>query len=453
MFFLLGIALLAILPPLLLFGTAKFSKLDTVAHPLRVMAWVLLIAYTFKSLYLVYAIPAGVDFRTGYFTADYIHLGQLMALLGVIFMILGYFAATQLSIRLPSFNLGPLRRFVASFYWPIFALSLFGVAVVFYLKGLHTNLMNLQFTANKFHISEATGTRSSLGFALLGADIIVVYFLYYLTFAKRVIPYSVYVFAVAFVALNFFMSSQRMGVIIIVMGALLVAKTNLFDLRTRQAWIRLITIGLVISVLSVASSIRQERREVGLSELSVTAGIQATIDHAFKGLYAIDPSKLTGIALRHDEYLYGQSFLMFIVAPIPRVLWPDKPNVRIGPYVAQDLLDFRNNSGTPPSAIGEFYINFGWVGIALGMMIFGALLANIRKGYSSAQDKEQGRVKYALAIMVMIYFMIGDFSYAMLFFIKYSFASFICQSYWAQKPKPRIIKKPNIADQMGLNLR
>lgn len=116
----IAIFLLGIIPPLLLFLAVRLDARKPVAHPLKVMGWILLIAYTLKSLYLVYAIPAGLSFRTDYFTADHIPLGQSMVLLAVVFMIMGYFLADQLRLRFPSLRIKGLTPWIAQLYWPIF---------------------------------------------------------------------------------------------------------------------------------------------------------------------------------------------------------------------------------------------------------------------------------------------------------------------------------------------
>ena len=128
--------------------------------------------------------------------------------------------------------------------------------------------------------------------------------------------------------------------------------------------------------------------------------------------------------------MLGESFLMFFVAPIPRVIWSEKPSVRLGPYVAQALLDFNNNSGAPPSAVGEFYINFGISGVILGMFFLGGLLRILFATYLMSSDTKFSRIRYALSIMIIIHFLIGDFTYAILYVFKYGIAMAICERFW-----------------------
>lgn len=78
-----------------------------------------------------------------------------------------------------------------------------------------------------------------------------------------------------------------------------------------------------------------------------------------------------------DGLRYGETFQDLLVALIPRVLYPDKPALSRGTW-------FYSYTGTTadvaPSnlgmtAIGEWYWNFGWFGVIVGMTITGSLLS------------------------------------------------------------------------------
>lgn len=69
-------------------------------------------------------------------------------------------------------------------------------------------------------------------------------------------------------------------------------------------------------------------------------------------------------------YQYGATFLPYVsTMPIPRALWPDKPEVNIGHQFSIQFNDDQNlsKSGTNISIgnVGELYYNFGYIGILL----------------------------------------------------------------------------------------
>lgn len=437
-----SLIVLGVVPPFLLFVAARMDRRGDIAHPLTVIGWTFVAAYGLKSLYLAYAVDAMVPFRTRQQSGDILYIGQLIVLVATIALILGYFTMARKGFRPRARTRQRNVLLWKTVYWAVFALCLAGLAQLFVMKGLHVQLMTLQFTTAKYYVDEVSGEKSSLGFLLMSADVLVVYFLYYIATGGKFLRVTAYTLAIGFVCLTYFLSSQRMGVLNILIGILILSRQSLFNITSKSAVKRLALLAAVIPVLSIASNIREERREVSASELSIAAGLESTANHVFEGFYALDPIKITMIAQSDEDHLLGESFAMFLVAPIPRLIWPEKPSVRLGPYVGQALLDFNNNSGAPPSAIGEFYINFGLPGVVVGMFLVGILLKVVRSTYFLSPDPVFSRVRYALALMIVVHFFIADFSYAVLFVFKYGIGVFICERYWRARLSARSVTAP-----------
>ena len=75
------------------------------------------------------------------------------------------------------------------------------------------------------------------------------------------------------------------------------------------------------------------------------------------------------------EYKYGTTYLYWLVGWIPRVVWPEKPNVSLGPKIKEQIYNLQvRNHGYPPGMIAEAFINFGYPGIIIVMFLFGYLL-------------------------------------------------------------------------------
>ncbi|HTB22789.1 MAG TPA: O-antigen polysaccharide polymerase Wzy [bacterium] len=77
-------------------------------------------------------------------------------------------------------------------------------------------------------------------------------------------------------------------------------------------------------------------------------------------------------------YSNGSTYLSLLTIWIPRAIWPDKPQGNIGNtwahwYGLLDQDDFTTSYNLP--WIVEFYINFGWAGIIVGMFLSGILFA------------------------------------------------------------------------------
>jgi oligosaccharide repeat unit polymerase len=76
-------------------------------------------------------------------------------------------------------------------------------------------------------------------------------------------------------------------------------------------------------------------------------------------------------------YEYGSTYFYFFIALIPYSLWPGKANFETaaGFFAKAFWYDHWFYTGTtiPPSLIGEMFLNFGPIGIVLGMFIFGLI--------------------------------------------------------------------------------
>ena len=75
-------------------------------------------------------------------------------------------------------------------------------------------------------------------------------------------------------------------------------------------------------------------------------------------------------------YLYGEDFALLPFVLVPRVVIPWKPTARSNSYLTEDIIGTYGCS-ISPFPIGEWYLNFGVVGVVLGMLFFGAF----QRGY------------------------------------------------------------------------
>lgn len=70
---------------------------------------------------------------------------------------------------------------------------------------------------------------------------------------------------------------------------------------------------------------------------------------------------------------FGSTFIRPIIMLPPRSLNPGKPaHSTLGAKIT-DLFYNQRGFGIPPTAVGELYWNFGWIGIIVGMTVFGWL--------------------------------------------------------------------------------
>ncbi len=114
--------------------------------------------------------------------------------------------------------------------------------------------------------------------------------------------------------------------------------------------------------------------------------------------------KTAVVEARVPEFLpfqNGSTYIAAVVAPIPRELWSGKPAVRIGPEVGERLfaLDRDGRTGLPPGAPGELFINFGYLGLPLGGLVFGAVQKWVFDAFRRARETDSIRVVYVVVIV------------------------------------------------------
>jgi hypothetical protein len=81
------------------------------------------------------------------------------------------------------------------------------------------------------------------------------------------------------------------------------------------------------------------------------------------------------IATGQVPKLQGETFALALIAPIPRLLWPDKPVVAGSGDVVGDITGrtYTDETSVGVGQVLEFFINFGWTGELLCFIAFGII--------------------------------------------------------------------------------
>ena len=85
--------------------------------------------------------------------------------------------------------------------------------------------------------------------------------------------------------------------------------------------------------------------------------------------------------VEEDGFLEGGTLDYLAVAFVPRALWPEKPTIAKGAWFAlrigqANLMpDGQIVNSINMTIPGELYLNFGWVGVFIGLILFGAVIA------------------------------------------------------------------------------
>ena len=126
-------------------------------------------------------------------------------------------------------------------------------------------------------------------------------------------------------------------------------------------------------------------------------------DYSIENVFAVSL-----VPARHD-YFQESIILQFLVSPVPRFIWPNKPVSEYGPFYAlwRWGVDIRQVGGSVfPGVIGQFYMNWGiWGSIAAGV-IFGILAKIIDKVWQTRWAKAD-MVRFAFAAMFCAWLLVS----------------------------------------------
>lgn len=81
-------------------------------------------------------------------------------------------------------------------------------------------------------------------------------------------------------------------------------------------------------------------------------------------------------------YFDGDAMAPLLIALVPRILWPDKPLIGLGAWFATEIGQGLQTDSWYTNSInmtiqGHLFLDFGWVGMAIGCILVGGLLASL----------------------------------------------------------------------------
>ncbi|TIC79466.1 oligosaccharide repeat unit polymerase [Nocardioides sp. GY 10127] len=198
-----------------------------------------------------------------------------------------------------------------------------------------------------------------------------------------------------------FMWGQR-SIAVIPVAVLLIAspKVTMFGSK-RVPLARMILAG--VSVVSVALSLRYLRDSFtsnGSQSSFSEQNVWRQISQAVNGVY-FDSSLL---AFRDWPKIHmfrqGEDFIAGLLGPVPRLLWPEKPVPNLGVWFRQ-VYEPQALNGWPVGSVGDWYLNFGFLGIVVGGAFSGILIGVLNSNFRNAGSQGINQVAifvYALYI-------------------------------------------------------
>jgi hypothetical protein len=98
------------------------------------------------------------------------------------------------------------------------------------------------------------------------------------------------------------------------------------------------------------------------------------------------------------------------LAFIPRLIWPDKPDVPTGLLFNHEFFHGQWDTYISPSHLGELYWNFGWPGMLVGMSCIGLILGLVARAFNLRDHMSVTRV---LVLLATVYYLCWGFEGAL----------------------------------------
>lgn len=138
-----------------------------------------------------------------------------------------------------------------------------------------------------------------------------------------------------------------------------------------------------------------------LSEATSSATGRADFIHQVAYIYSMTPSVI--------PYQYGKTYSFFLVSFIPRIVWPDKPlaGSANGYYALTYGITTEEGAKTTTfgvSILGEAFMNFGWAGVVLIMLLQGILIGAMQHSFGGRTSGPGGQ---AVFLCFFVYFLNG----------------------------------------------
>lgn len=391
---LIAILTIPLINILLLPITRKGERFDP-THPIFLILVSLMIGTVLRSFFIISPLQADTKFLMLLGEPPSILLKGIFAIyLGIIFFSLGYMFKVK-----PLPNWSGKKIFSADInlkkFVPIgilFTIISIGAAAIYFMK-VGVNFSDLNAISQKRHYKMDEGGYASMGYYLLCMDLIQPIFyglIMYIIVKKKPVLSFLGLFTLTLGLLNIiypFIQSSRSNALYVLINSGLIFYYLKGGIKVRQLVIVVVAASMVLVVMT---ALRHSGNQFK-SHLEVETNPLIIMVSSLNFLGVDKTSQIIDKVPEKMNYQFGTTLLLWIVAPVPRTLWHDKPETRIGLVIGEKIYEKRDENtaqgGVPPGFIGELYINFGYIGIVAGMFVFGVALRLVYNWLKTLRSK------------------------------------------------------------------
>lgn len=331
--------------------------------------------YISRPIYILYT-GETLSLLGFYLDRETMSLALMSSALGLLAFLIGYYRGRRRNIigHFLQVNEVDLKRI----NWLATACIVIGMLaygyVIFVLGGGVGNTFNTERTA-RYYIVAKNPYIANLT-ALIGVGILVLCFIALIKQSTRFQWRMLFLGALAYGALDIAFSGSRRGIINIVFAILM----QRHYIRRTLTWHKVLPWAALLVIFSfswlyVRTTMHEgsEAVRTRLGEVEATQTFNDVYTQGDNAIFDYLVAIISTIPMTYD-YSYGSGLLRFLYFPVPRAVWPDKPE-NLSRIMTQryDPMTYLSGGSAGSSMAGEFYLEFGWAGILPGALILGYL--------------------------------------------------------------------------------
>lgn len=177
---------------------------------------------------------------------------------------------------------------------------------------------------------------------------------------------------------------------------------------------------LLIGSIAVARNNVRYGEKVDSSQITWDSSLEQVKDNfrIYNTYYA-----LVETVPQKKNYLYGQQIFLFTATMfVPRIIWSNKPITSPGLLIIGDAIsDYAVKAGTAYPIIGEFYLEFGVIGVLVFMYLYGKLNNYFSSIYIYSKNNIVKILEYTILLLANFQIIIRGYTpsnfYMVVFFI------------------------------------
>lgn len=190
----------------------------------------------------------------------------------------------------------------------------------------------------------------------------------------------------AIASLTPFLADNRAGVVLVLLDIVVI---NAALGQSRRRWIPLFAgsgIGVAVSASLLSARLGRTSSSSAIESFVLTRDLA-------------DFSKV-GVIIESGYQTSGNSFWHWILTPLPPSYWPfDNEWLGAADRIWSEAYGLSGPNSIPPSLPGELFAAFSWIGVAVGMFIFGVL---VKKTYRTAQSQLALRSAGSMVVLIFL---------------------------------------------------